>query len=44
MYDCHASIMYGMKMPDIGIGYPLMVSYSHTFHNNLSTFDNPIKL
>jgi hypothetical protein len=44
MYDCHVSIMYGMKLPDIGIGYPLMVLYSHTFHNNLSTFENTVKL
>jgi len=42
MYDCHVSIMYGMKLPDIG--YPLMVLYSHTFHNNLCTFENTVKL
>jgi hypothetical protein len=44
MYECHVSIMHGMKLPDIGIGYPLMVLYSHTFHNNLSIFENTVKL
>lgn len=44
MYDCQVSVTNRMTLQDIGIGYPLMVSHSHNFHSNLSTFENPIKL